>query len=127
MSGSTSKKESLGNGLSSLHHTASRLLSFKKTEFDTIELFKSSFKQSLSDPSDQTYKMAVIRAYTRLHEHHQLFTDEERLISRMERRSQIRNTFFRAITTLSIGFSVMFVYWAASKWDVVMPFMRIPL
>ncbi|MFS1438720.1 hypothetical protein [Shewanella sp. 10N.286.48.A6] len=121
------KEESLGNGLSSLHHTTRRLLSFKKNEFDDVEKFKGALEQSLSDPSDQTYRMTVTRAYNALHKHHKEFTDEEKLINRMEKRSQIRNTFFRALTTLSIGFSVMFVYWVAAKWEIAMPLMRIPL
>ena len=126
-SGTPKKEVALGDGLSSMHHTTKRLLNFKKAEFDNIETFRSSLEQSLSDPTDQTYKMTVTRAYNTLYNHHELFTNEEQLIRRMERNSQIRNTFFRALTTLSIGFSVMFVYWVAAKCEIAMPLMRIPL
>ncbi|MEH6451548.1 MAG: hypothetical protein V7782_00770 [Psychromonas sp.] len=126
-SGTPKKEVALGDGLSSMHHTTKRLLNFKKAEFDDIETFSNSLDQSLSDPTDQTYKMTVTRAYNALHKHHELFTNEEQLIRRMERNSQIRNTFFRALTTLSIGFSVMFVYWVAAKFEIAMPLMRIPL
>ena len=121
------KEESLGDGLSSLNHTTKRLLNFKKSEFDNITSFANSLEQLLGDPADKTYRMTVTRAYNSLHKHHELFTNEERLIRRMERNSQIRNTFFRALTTLSIGFSVMLVYWVASKLEIAMPLMRIPL
>jgi len=126
-SGSSKKEEALGDGLSSMHHTTKRLLNFKKAEFDDISKFQKYLGQSLNDPADQTYKMAVSRAYSALYTHHQLFTNEEQLIRRMERNSQIRNTLFRSLTTLSIGFSVMFVYWVAAKWEIAMPLMRIPL
>ena len=126
-SGTPKKEVALGDGLSSMHHTTKRLLNFKKAEFDNIETFRSSLEQSLSDPADQTYKMTVTRAYNTLYKHHELFTNEEQLIRRMERNSQIRNTFFRALTTLSIGFSVMIVYWVAAKCEIAMPLMRIPL
>jgi len=126
-SGTPKKEVVLGDGLASMHHTTKRLLNFKKAEFDNIETFRSSLGQSLNDPTDETYKMAVTRAYNALYNHHELFTNEEQLIRRMERNSQIRNTFFRALTTLSIGFSVMFVYWVAAKCEIAMPLMRIPL
>ncbi|KPH92147.1 hypothetical protein AMS57_01045 [Pseudoalteromonas undina] len=126
-SGTPKKEEALGDGLSSMHHTTKRLLNFKKEEFDDIAKFQSALDQALSDPTDRTYKMAVSRAYNTLHKHHLSFTNEEQLIRRMERNSQIRNTFFRALTTLSIGFSVMLVYWVAAKWEIAMPLMRIPL
>ena len=93
-----------------MYHTNRRVLSFKENEFNDIEHFKSSSEQILSEPSDQTYQVAVTRAYNRLYKHHQIITVEDRLISRMQRKSQIRDTLFRVLTTLSIGLSVMFVY-----------------
>lgn len=121
------ERKVLGSGLSSLHHTTQRLLRFKKDEFYDEDRFRGILDKSLSDPEDKSFRLDVTRAYNSLYKHHGDFTDEENLINRMERKSQIRNTFFRAFTTLSIGFSIMFVYWVAAKCGIPMPLMRIPL
>jgi hypothetical protein len=121
------REESIGEGNSSLHHTTQRLLKFKTKPFDDSEKFNKLLEISLSDPGDKSYKIAVNQAYNNLYHHHDRFTKEESLINRMERKSQLRNTFFRGITTLTIGFSIMLVYWVASILGIAMPLLRVPL
>ncbi|MEZ9233691.1 hypothetical protein AB4259_21750 [Vibrio amylolyticus] len=117
----------LGDGNSSLHHTTKRLLTFRKTNFLNMEGFNNSVETALNDPTDKTYKNSITSAYNSLYAHHEKFTNEENLINRMERKSQIRNTLFRGITTLAIGFSIMFVYWVASELGISMPLLRVPV
>jgi len=117
----------LGDGNSSLHHTTKRLLNFRKTNFLDIERFNTSVETALNDPTDETYKNSITSAYKNLYTHYEKFTNEENLINRMERKSQIRNTLFRGITTLAIGFSIMFVYWVASELGISMPLLRVPV
>ena len=121
------RKETIGEGNLSLHHTTQRLLKFKTKPFNDGEKFNGLLNTSLRDPSDATYKLAVNQAYNDLYDHYDRFTDEESLINRMERKSQLRNTLFRGITTLTIGFSIMLVYWVASLFGIAMPLLRVPL
>jgi hypothetical protein len=121
------RKDSIGEGNLSLHHTTQRLLKFKTKTFTDSEKFNALLKTSLNDPNDSMYKLAVSKAYNELYDHYDRFTDEEILINRMERKSQLRNTLFRGITTLTIGFSIMLVYWVASLFSIAMPLLRVPL
>ena len=125
--GTQKTKPSLGEGLSSLHHTTRRMLNFKKEEFGTLQQFEQKLNSSLSDPKDASFKAQVLHSYNSLYAQYQSLTEEEKLISRMERKSQIRNTLFRGISTLTIGFSIMLVYWTASELGISMPLMRIPV
>lgn len=125
--GTSNPKPSLGQGHSSLHHTTQRMLNFKKENIENLERFEQQVERCINDPSDNTYKGQVIRSYSALYGQYQSLTDEEGLINRMERKSQIRNTLFRGISTLTIGFSIMLVYYTASKFGISMPLMRIPL
>jgi len=117
----------LGDGNASLHHTTKRLLTFRKTNFINIEGFNNSVDTALNDPTDNTFKNSITSAYSSLYAHHEKLTNEENLINRMERKSQIRNTLFRGVTTLAIGFSIMFVYWVASELGISMPLLRVPV
>lgn len=123
----TADKKPLGQGLSSLHHTTQRLMKFEKKIFHDEESFHKMLNTSLSDPKDQTFKSHVLTAYTKLYQTHTELTDEESLINRMERKAHIRNTIFRGITTLVIGFSIMLVYFVASYFSIPMPLLRVPL
>jgi hypothetical protein len=130
MSSNSSKQNMnnpIGEGNSSLHHTTQRILKFKTKKFDDSTNFNNLLETSLNNKDDKTHRMHVSRAYNELYDHYELFTDEESLIHRMERKSQIRNTFFRGITTLTIGFSIMLVYWVASVFSIAMPLMKLPL
>jgi len=123
----TRSKPKLGDGNSSLHHTTKRLLNFYKVDFIDIESFNKSVDIALSDPGDMSYKNNINSSYGKLYTQYKKFTNEEHLINRMERKSQIRNTLFRGITTLAIGFSIMFVYWVAAEFGISMPLLRVPL
>jgi hypothetical protein len=125
--GTPQNKPSLGEGLSSLHHTTRRMLNFKKENFGTLQHFEQKLNSCMNDPKDTTFKTQVLQSYSTLYTQYQTLTDEENLINRMERKSQIRNTLFRGISTLTIGFSIMLVYWVASECGISMPLMRIPL
>ena len=117
----------LGDGNSSLHHTTKRLLGFYKADFVNIERFNQSVDIALKDPTDKTFKNNVTGSYSKLYSQYEKLTNEEKLINRMERKSQIRNTLFKGITTLTIGFSIMLVYWVASELGIPMPLLRVPL
>ena len=122
-------KEKLGDGVDSLHHTTKRLLTFHKKRFHDFDSFERMYNESIAeDGTDQEQKRGhLFKAYKDLHEHHHKFVDEEKLISRMERNAQLRNTFFRGVTTLVIGFSVMLVYFTALKLEIPMPLLRVGL
>ena len=119
--------EKLGQGLTSLHHTTKRLLSFKKREPDSIQLFESKVESLMASPDDKSYKDQVQVAYSILYRTYQDLIEEENLINRMEKKANIRNTFFRGLTTLIIGFSIMFVYWVASYFGIAMPLLKLPV
>ncbi|MFA0338923.1 hypothetical protein [Vibrio breoganii] len=127
--GSMPKKDKvpLSEGLSSLHHTTQRLIRFEKRKFIDQADFSQKLDISLNDPTDKSYRSDVVRVYDSLYRTYTELTEEEALINRMERRAHIRNTLFRGITTLVIGFSIMLVYWAAAKLEIAMPLMRLPL
>lgn len=38
-----------------------------------------------------------------------------------------RNLVFRGLTTLTIGGSIMFIYWLAARWGIQLPLLRIPV
>lgn len=125
--GPAKPKEALGEGLASHHHTTKRMLSFKKMKIDDIEQFRDSLERALNDVGDVNFKNGVIGSYLRLYKHYHELVDEEVLINRMERKAQIRNVIFRGVTTLTIGFSIMVVYWAASELGISMPLLRLPV
>jgi hypothetical protein len=81
--GSTQPKPSLGEGLSSLHHTTSRMLKFKKENFGTLQHFEQQLNSCLNDPTDKTFKTQVLQSYSTLYTKYQSLTDEEKLINRM--------------------------------------------
>jgi len=119
-------KKTLGDGYSSLHHTTERLLNFKKNDFANIEAFIKAYELSIFDKeaNKEDRKNSLFHLYRSLYDHHHALINEEKLISRMERKAQIRNTFFRGITTLVIGFSIMAVYYTASELGINMPLLR---
>lgn len=121
------KNDKLGSGNSSLNHTTQRLLGFDKASFDNLEQFSQKVERSLKDPNDNSYKQQLLKAYGELYNHHTSFTQEEQLIDRMERKAHVRNIFFRGVTTLVIGFSIMLVYWVAGCLGISMPLLRMPI
>ncbi|QPB82914.1 hypothetical protein CWC22_007895 [Pseudoalteromonas rubra] len=125
--GSPQEKKKLGNGVDSLHHTTKRMLNFEKKVFHDLESFERTLDAAISsEGTDQgNQKSYAFEAYKKLYEHHQKLSDEETLITRMERNAQIRNVLFRSLTTLAIGFSIMLVYFVAHKLEIPMPLLRI--
>jgi hypothetical protein len=123
---SQAPKEKLGSGVDSLNHTTKRLLTFHKKRFHDLTSFEYMYTHSVVDPNaiDNERKAQLLKAYGDLIDHYNKLIDEENLISRMERKAQIRNTIFRGITTLVIGFSIMLVYAMAAKWGIAMPLLR---
>ena len=114
-------KTRIGKGLSSMHRTTSRLLDFEKIRPVGISEFNKQISRLINDPDDSIYRSTVISSYSELHSAYTSLTNEENTIARMERNAHIRNIFFRALTTLIIGFSIMFVYWVASCLGISMP------
>lgn len=119
-------KKPLGEGFSSLHHTTKRLLKFKKDNVDDIDKFKDKLDKSLNNNQNDSYKGDVVSSFVILYREYKNIIDEEALIHRMERAAHRRNIVFRFLTTLIVGFSIMFVYWVAHICDIPMPLMRIP-
>ena len=62
--------------------------------------------------------------YSKLHDAYTQIMDMENSVHRSERRSQIRAVFFRIVTTLGVGLSIMFIYWLADYWGLSMPLSR---
>ena len=120
-------KSKLGQGFSSFHHTTIRLLGFEKSNITTIEDFQGkALHLAKSKHSDDMSLDLVIQPYTHLfHRYHDLI-NEEKLIDRMEIKANLRNTVFRCLTTLVIGFSIMLVYFVASCLEISMPLMKLP-
>lgn len=118
---------SIGQGLDSLHQVTKRILKIEKTEFIEPEKFNASIDNLIRHPEDKTFKNNVTVHYRKLHHTYTQLINEENLVQRLERSSQIRNVFFRILTTLGIGFSIMFVYWLASRWGISMPLLRLPV
>ncbi len=114
-------KTKIGKGLSSMHRTTSRLLGFEKITPTSVDEFQRQVNRMRNDLNDNTYQATVFASYANLHSSYAALTNEENTIARMERNAHIRNIFFRALTTLTIGFSIMFVYWAASCLGISMP------
>jgi hypothetical protein len=54
-----------------------------------------------------------------------LIKDQEKTITRVERRGHLYALVFRVLTTLLIGLSVMGIYALADHWEVAMPLMRL--
>jgi hypothetical protein len=67
----------------------------------------------------------VRQSYKRIHSLAQELLDEEKAISRIERKAHFRALVFRFLTTLSIGFGVMLVYFTAQYFGINMPLLRI--
>ena len=120
-------KNKIGQGLSSLHHTTKRLLGFEKIDLDSIENFEKKVERLKNDPNDSSYLNQVNASYSYIHSRYHKLIEEEKLIGRMERKAHIRNTFFRGLVTLVIGFSIMLVYWVASCLKIAMPLMKLPV
>jgi len=114
-------KTKIGKGLSSMHRTTSRLLGFEKIKPTSIDQFQQQINRMRNDLDDNNYQAAVFASYVNLHSSYTALTNEENTIARMERNAHIRNIFFRSLTTLAIGFSIMFVYWVASCLGISMP------
>ena len=66
-------------------------------------------------------------AYDITYTDRQALIDEKKQIGEIEHSTLQRNTFYRAITTLVVGFSIMAVYWVAHYFGIPMPLMRVPL
>lgn len=70
------------------------------------------------------YLMEVNSSYTAAYDAYFKIKDVENSAHRSERRSQIRAVFFRIVTTLGVGLSIMFIYWLADYWGLSMPLSR---
>ncbi|TMP45734.1 MULTISPECIES: hypothetical protein [unclassified Pseudoalteromonas] len=123
------QKETLGQGNASLHYTTIRMLKFHKKRFHKMDSFERMYNESISDEgtNQEQKKGHLFKAYKDLLEHHEKLVEEENLINKMERKAQIRNTIFRGVTTLVIGFSIMLVYFVAAKWGIHMPLLKLPV
>jgi hypothetical protein len=117
----TDSKTPIGKGLSSMHRTTSRLLSFEKFTPVSNEEFGKQVKRLTDQPDDRTYDDTLKNSYSILRSRYLSLVNEENLIARMEKRAHLRNMLFRVLTTLLIGFSVMLVYWVASCFGIAMP------
>ena len=64
-------------------------------------------------------------SYRRLYDQHRDFIIEEKRIAAIEAKAAKRDLFFRVLTTIFVGLSIMCVYWLASLLSISMPLMRI--
>lgn len=70
---------------------------------------------------------ALSRNYNLLYNAYTALIDEENAINRIEKKAHMRAVFYRILTTLGIGFSIMFVYWVAQYLGISMPLMKLPV
>ena len=63
--------------------------------------------------------------YKNLHKLFFKLADEEKAILRIERKAHVTALFFRFLTTVGIGFGIMFVYYVAQELEIAMPLLRI--
>ena len=70
------------------------------------------------------YRTNASKAYATAYNAYSQITDIEKSAHRSERKSQIRAVFFRIVTTLGVGLSIMFIYWLADCWGISMPLSR---
>jgi hypothetical protein len=69
----------------------------------------------------------VYAEYCRVHFRLEELRNEQQQINAMEVKAHRRNLFYRAATTLTIGFSIMAVYAVAHWLEIPMPLMKVPL
>lgn len=75
----------------------------------------------------QGHYSQIRTSYLHLLRDHAALVDEKRQIAEIENSTLRRNTLYRAITTLAVGFCIMAVYWVAHYFCIPMPLMRLPL
>lgn len=63
-------------------------------------------------------------SYSILYKLYSDLIDKEKSINRIETRAYTRALLFRVLTTLGIGFGIMFIYYLAHFWGIPMPLMR---
>lgn len=128
-SGPSRESPKLGKGFSSLHHTTQRLLGSTKKSVTSPEGFDQSLERLMQwDPSTRDGERDNLsHNYKDLHRVYTDLYEEEVLIKRMERNAQIRNTFFRFLSTLVIGVAVLIIYATAKELEIPMPLLPIRL
>ena len=65
--------------------------------------------------------------YNKLYNLCESLKDEETAIRRIENQAHRRALLFRFLTTLSIGFGIMLVYWVAQQLGIHMPLLKFPV
>jgi superoxide dismutase len=89
----------------------------KQSDIDKIN-------QNTSSNSWQNEARKMRGAFHSLHNKYVTVLSEEKAIERIEKKAHRRALFYRILTTLGIGFSIMIVYWVAGKLGIKMPLMR---
>ncbi|MBW3834196.1 hypothetical protein ACSZNP_04610 [Aeromonas hydrophila] len=94
------------------------------TEGETLDSVRSTFNGQMY-PARMYYSLISEHA-----ERERLYTaavDIKKSSDWNEIKVHLRNLVFRGLTTLTIGGSIMFIYWLAAKWGIQLPLLRIPV
>jgi hypothetical protein len=69
----------------------------------------------------------LMGAYRKTLNYYNDMNNEALLLAEIDKQAYRRALFYRIITTLGIGFSIMGIYWVAQCLDISMPLMRPPI
>ena len=67
----------------------------------------------------------LMQNYSKALNYWKLAYDEDERYLKVNKRFNVQAVLFRILTTLSIGFSIMIVYWVASCFNIPMPLLRL--
>jgi len=113
------KFSSLTNSMLSNLHTH---LTYHKGEISDIK------ERKCTTENGWTSNLSKINSeYNKLHNLYEKLKDEEITIRRIENQAHTRALIFRFLTTLSIGFGIMLVYWVAQQLNINMPLLKLPV
>jgi len=95
----------------------------RENAVDDLKNIRISGNRYHGDWQEQHEK--AIKDYRSVCAMYQRLVDEENIANRTDRRTKWRVFFFRVLTTLTLGFCIMFLYCLADQWDIPMPMLRL--
>lgn len=95
-------------------------LTIHKGELEDIKNRKSSTNRGW-----ETNLADVQQQYRQIHSLYEFMKNEETAIKRIENQAHRRALLYRILTTLGIGFGIMFVYFVAQELSINMPLLKV--
>ena len=95
---------------------------------EELKKFAEELKNKDASPTQHHdwvhWRTTAINNYATAYNAYNRIADIEKGAHRSERKSQVRALFFRILTTLGVGLSIMFIYWLADYYELSMPLSR---